>query len=117
MLVSRPDIWFVSMEFTLHGAVKLNRITGFSKAADNLLAIKNPSGCAVCLHSSLLLLPGHRNVINTNCGCRQRFQMVETKRQNCFHCPLCSLCFSYMMVMDLGGLLMCWSFVNVPGHY
>lgn len=49
MLVSRPDICFVSMEFTLHGAVKLNTITGFSKAADNLLVIKNPSGCAVCL--------------------------------------------------------------------
>lgn len=42
VLVSRPDICFVSMEFTLHGAVKLNTITGFSKTADNLLVIKIP---------------------------------------------------------------------------
>lgn len=50
VLVSRPDICFVSVEFTLHGAVKLNRITGFSKTADNLLGIKIPvavqSACA-----------------------------------------------------------------------
>lgn len=50
VLVSRPGICFVSMEFTLHGAVKLNTITGFSKTADNLLVIKIPvalqSACA-----------------------------------------------------------------------
>lgn len=68
------------MEFTLHGAVKLNTITGFSKAADNLLVIKNPSGCAVCLRWSLLLVPGHKNLVNTNHGHRQGFQMVETHR-------------------------------------
>lgn len=68
------------MEFTLHGAVKLNTITGFSKAADNLLVIKNPSGCAVCLRWSLLLVPGHKNLVNTNHGHRQGFQMVETPR-------------------------------------
>lgn len=79
VLVSRPDICFVSMECTLHGAVKLNMITGFSKAVDNLLVIKNPSRCAVCLRWSLLL-PEHKNSVNTNPGHRRMFQTVDTHR-------------------------------------
>ena len=68
------------MEFTLRGAVKLNRVTGFSKAADNLLVIKNPSGCAGCLRWSLSLVPGRKNLVNTPHGHGQRLQMVETHR-------------------------------------
>lgn len=67
------------MECTLHGAVKLNMITGFSKAVDNLLVIKNPSRCAVCLRWSLLL-PEHKNSVNTNPGHRRMFQTVDTHR-------------------------------------
>lgn len=110
VLVSRPDIFFVSMEFTLHGAVKLNTITGFSKAADNLLVIKNPSGCAVCLHWSILLVPGHENLGNNNCGLRQRFQTVDP--QGWSRTTSVAVCFLYsaiLLIHNVDGLV-CWVF-------
>lgn len=106
-LVSRPDICFVSMEFTLHEAVKLNTITGFSKAAHNVWIIKKPSGCTVCFCWNLLLVPGHKNLVNTDHEHRQDFRRFRPTGlvQDYFICRLFSfylLCFSYIMLMSLG---------------